>query len=312
MADTNTAQRQDIVKAETSVQPFSFFNPEQFATLQRVCTMFASSELVPEIYRISEKNPKDKAIANCMIAIETANRIGASPLMVMQNMYIVYGQPAWSAKFLTATVNGCGRFHSIKYKLRSLGSLKGMEYTEYEWKNENGKNRKVPVKKRFEEDIEDFECIAYTSEKGSDEILESIPVTIKMAVLEGWYTKDGSKWKTMPKLMLQYRAVTFWTRAYAPELSMGIKTEDEVQDVYIPYEDVSTKVGREIDQKANRSPLRMDDPPTNGHAAASHQSEPVVEPDPNKDQAPEVVVEKTNDNPGATLNGAPQTLGPGF
>jgi hypothetical protein len=79
---------------------FNFFDAEQFATMQRVCTLFANSELVPEMYRISEKNPEKKAIANCMIAIETAQRIGASPLMVMQNMYIVYGQPAWSSKFL--------------------------------------------------------------------------------------------------------------------------------------------------------------------------------------------------------------------
>jgi hypothetical protein len=217
-------------------QQFNFFNPEHLATMQRVCTMFASSELVPEMYRMTDKNPKEKAIANCMIAVETAQRIGASPLMVMQNMYIVYGQPAWSAKFLTATVNGCGRYNSIKYKMTNLGKVKFNNV-----------------------EVDNWECIAYTSEKGDDEILESIPVDIKMAIDEGWYGKKGSKWPNMPKLMLQYRAVTFWTRAYAPELSMGIKPEDEIRDYEdIPFEDVTTKAAAEIKEQANKQPVTFD------------------------------------------------------
>jgi hypothetical protein len=100
------------------------------------------------------------------------------------------------------------------------------------------------------QDVENWECIAYTSEKGSDEILESIPVTISMAIAEGWYGKNGSKWKTIPKLMLQYRSATFWTSAYAPELSMGMKSDDEVED-YIDYEDVTTKVDKGNQVKSN-------------------------------------------------------------
>lgn len=230
----------EIVKASNAVVTFNFFDAEQFATMQRVCTMFANSELVPDMYRISDKNPKEKAIANCMIAIETAQRIGASPLMVMQNMYIVYGQPAWSSKFLIATVNGCGRYNSLKYRMTKIGTVK--------FNNQ---------------DVENWECIAYTTEKGSDEVLESVPVTIAMAIAEGWYGKNGSKWKTIPKLMLQYRAATFWTRAYAPELSMGIKSDDEVLDVVdIPYEDVTKKVSEEIKNNANKEEMTMDEKPT--------------------------------------------------
>ncbi len=76
----------------------NFFDPLQFETMQRVCKMFASSELVPDMYKASDKNPIEKAISNCMIAIEIAQRIGASPLMVMQNMVPIYGKPSWSSK----------------------------------------------------------------------------------------------------------------------------------------------------------------------------------------------------------------------
>jgi hypothetical protein len=243
------------------VSTFNFFNPDHFATMQRVCTMFASSELVPEMYRMSDKNPKEKAIANCMIAVETASRIGASPLMVMQNMYIVQGKPSWSAKFLTATVNACGRYAPMKYKIRNLGQIKEVEYVEYQWNNEA--RRKMPVKKVFKGPIDNLECIAYTTERGSAEVLESVAVTIKLAIEEGWYTKDGSKWPTMTQLMLQYRAVTYWTSAYAPELSMGIKTREELEDFEdIPYEDISDKVAADVRGNANREPIGFDHPGT--------------------------------------------------
>ncbi|MGK3945742.1 hypothetical protein ABK046_46285, partial [Streptomyces caeruleatus] len=51
-----------------------------------------------------------------------------------------------------------------------------------------------------------------------------------MAKAEGWSTKSGSKWKTMPELMLMYRAAAFLIRAYAPEISMGLRTDDEIID----------------------------------------------------------------------------------
>lgn len=261
---------QELIKQDISRQ-FNFFDPEQFAVMQRVCQMFASSELVPELYKISDKNPKEKAIANCMIAIEISQRIGASPLMVMQNMNIIYGRPSWASKFLVATVNACGKYNSIKYKRKLLGSAKGTVYTEYKW--DNAAKKKLPVVNTFQEDVENWECIAYTSEKGSNDILESIPVSIVMAIQEGWYTKDGSKWRTMPKLMLQYRAASFWTNAYAPELSMGIKTSEEAQDFEdIPHEDVTDKVEQVINDNANKEEMKLDDenPDTNSNPGESN------------------------------------------
>jgi hypothetical protein len=236
-----TNQNQQLAKQEQAMTPtFDLFNPVTFDLAQRMANMYSRSDLVPKQYQASQGN-EQKAVANIMIALETAQRIGASPLMVMQNMYIVYGQPAWSSKFLIATVNSCGRYNSLKYKFENLGKIKV-----------TGTNQEV----------DNWECIAYTTEKGSDEIMESIPVSIDMAIKEGWYTKNGTKWQTMPKLMLQYRTATFWTRAYAPELSMGLKTDDEVYDIVnVPYEEVPAnvedKVNQEIKNHANSETLNM-------------------------------------------------------
>jgi hypothetical protein len=51
-----------------------------------------------------------------------------------------------------------------------------------------------------------------------------------MAKAEGWYAKNGSKWQTMPEQMLRYRAASFFVRAYAPELSLGLATREEIED----------------------------------------------------------------------------------
>jgi hypothetical protein len=52
-----------------------------------------------------------------------------------------------------------------------------------------------------------------------------------MASAEGWATKAGSKWKTMPELMLRYRAAAFFGRLYAPDILMGMQTAEEAADV---------------------------------------------------------------------------------
>jgi hypothetical protein len=250
----------ELTKTITKVQQFNYFDPEQFAVMQRICAVFASSELVPERYRISEKNPKEKAIANCMIAIETAQRIGASPLMVMQNLDIIQGKPGWSSKFLIATVNTCGRYETLQYKLNNLGKVGKIKIVEYKWEN----RQKIAVDTVFDgTEIDNWECIAYTTQKGNGEVLESSEVSVKLAIQEGWYLKAGSKWPTMTKKMLRYRAASFWTNEFAPELSIGFKTSDEIKDIEdIEYEEVPTekKVKSQVDANANKETIGFDEP----------------------------------------------------
>lgn len=223
----------------TAIQTtFNFFDSQQFATMQRYCKMYASSDLVPDSYKITSQESEAKAIGNCMIAMDIALRIGASPLMVMQNMVPIYGRPSWSSKFLIATINACGRFKPLKYKMNNLGKIGVVEYTEYEatWETNPTTGRKYKKNTAHQSkfdgtNIDNIQCIAYTSEKNSDEVMESTPVDLVMAIKEGWFTKTGSKWQTMPVKMLKYRAASFWANEYAPELSMGIYTVEENEDI---------------------------------------------------------------------------------
>lgn len=192
-----------------------FQSAEGFELLQRQANMFSKSTLVPTQFQ-GEHN-----IGNAVIALEMAQRMNASPLMVMQNLYVVHGNPGWSSKFLIATFNQCGRFEAIKYKKT------GTEGTDSQG------------------------VIAYTREKGSNEIIYGPEVTIGIAKQEGWYDKKGSKWRTIPGLMLEYRAATWLIRTTAPELSMGLQTSEEIIDVEGKVTDIYDEVTHTIDAHAN-------------------------------------------------------------
>lgn len=245
-----------------SIQQFNFFNPEHFAVMQRVAKMFANSDLVPDMYKVSDSNSIEKAMSNCVIAIEIATRIGANVLMVMQNMAIIYGKPAWSSKFLIATVNTCGRFESLKFRFENLGVIKDYKYTEYETVWNQGKKSSKVVDKTFEGPVDNIQCVAYTTAKGSTDVLESAPVSVELALNEGWYTKKGSKWPNMTKLMLTYRAASFWTSTYAPDLSMGMKTADEIRDI----EDVDYEYVSNSERKTAQKVVEQPDPSENNHS----------------------------------------------
>lgn len=164
-----------------------------FELLQREAMMFAKSKLVPE---------QLKTVADCCIALNMAIRMKADPLMVMQNLYIVCGKPAWSAAFLIATFNKSGKYSALKYRMSGT----------------NGKD--------------DWGCQAYATELATGEEVSGPVITIGLAKAEGWYQKNGSKWRSMPELMLRYRAAAWMIRTVAPELSMGIQTQEEVLDTY--------------------------------------------------------------------------------
>lgn len=198
---------------------------KQFEVMQRMAQMYTTSTIIPETYRGN--------LGNCVIALDMATRMGANPLMVMQNLYVVNGNPSWSSKFLIATINMSGKYSALRYRKRNLGKLGKLKYNDLEYKTDaSGRNRKTIVVKELDgTDIDNIECVAYATELATGEVLESDPVTIEMAIKEGWYTKSGSKWVTMPSLMLTYRAAAFWQRMYCPEISMGFLTKEEADDI---------------------------------------------------------------------------------
>jgi hypothetical protein len=161
----------------------------------KTAQFLAKSDLVPE------QNYKGKP-ENCLIALDLANRAGLSPLMVMQNLYIVKNKPVWSGQMCIALINGCGRFTPLQFR----------------WLGTKGQN--------------DWGCVAYATRIADNAMCESSTITWQMALNEGWVNKDGSKWKTMPEQMFMYRAGAFFARTYCPDVMFGIYTREEIEDTH--------------------------------------------------------------------------------
>jgi len=170
----------------------AFSGDAAYTAALRGAKALAASTLVPVAY---QNNPP-----NCMIAMELASRIGASVFAVMQSLDIIHGRPAWRATFLIATVNTGGRFTPLRFR----------------WQGKEG--------------TEAWGCRAVAKDRESGEECLGSLITIGLAAREGWTKKQGSKWLTMPEQMLMYRAAAFWTRVYAPELSLGMHTAEELRD----------------------------------------------------------------------------------
>lgn len=188
----------ELIKQEASYELSTgvFTSIENFKEIYDIGKMFASSTLVPQAY---QKQPMD-----CTIAVDMANRMGISPMMVMQNLYIVRGKPSWSGQACTALIEGSGKFKNLRHV-----------YT-------------------GEKGTDTWGCYVEAVRIENGEVVRGAEVTIAMAKAEDWVNKTGSKWKTMPELMLAYRASAFFARVHIPNALMGVAVEGEVHDIQKP------------------------------------------------------------------------------
>ena len=198
-----------------------------FEDAQRIAKALASSTLIPPQFQ------GQQGFANCLVALEIAGRMNISPFLCMQHLHIIHGRPSWSSAFIIAMVNGCGRFTPLRFEISGEG--------------------------------ESLACYAVATDIKTQQELKGPTITMAMAKKEGWSTKSGSKWITMPELMIRYRAAAFWGRLFAGDLLVGLQTQEEGIDV----ESVKVSVGiDELNAKVQAAPVVEPEP-----------AKPVEEPD---------------------------------
>lgn len=228
MTQTTLAQMQtSAVAAPKNDAPMSLLTGSGFEQLQRVAKALAGSTLVPAQYRafaevkeygkVVGHNPNPAGLPNCVVALNMALRMGADPLMVMQNLYVIEGRPSWSSQFIIASLNSCGRFSPLRFDLSEPGKNEELTYSATFWKD----GKKVTEQRKAK--IKHQTCTAWVIEKETGDRLNGPTISMQMAIDEGWLTKNGSKWLTMPEVMLRYRAASMLGRLYASE--PGAKVE---------------------------------------------------------------------------------------
>lgn len=210
-------QNQMAVAPQNELQPSEYTtqltDTKSLNALVKLAGMYSNSAIVPDAYHGNRDN--------CFVACEMANRMGVSPIVVMQNLYIVQGKPAWSGQACISLINGTRLFSPLKFI----------------FVGEKGQPN--------------WGCYVQATRLSDGEVLTGTVVDMQLAQAEGWTSKRGSKWLTMPEQMLQYRAAAFFARVHCPHALMGLQTADEVRDVrgYEEEEKKTIVINMEVDKE---------------------------------------------------------------
>lgn len=199
----------DIAPVEVESDAISLSLQKELITMDKMMELakfWAKSTIVPVSYM---NRPE-----NCLVALEMASRMGVSPMMVMQNLYVIQGKPSWSGQAVAALVKADPRFKAVE-----------LNYVGQEGTDSWG---------------------AYISAENvkTGKTVKGATVTIAIAKKEGWFQKSGSKWQTTPELMLAYRAYAWFGRVFCPERMMGMQSADEIADVAAITDQVVSTVNK--------------------------------------------------------------------
>ena len=168
---------------------------KKFELEQRKAKAFVATDFFPAHLR---KGDKEATIGAAIIVLDLAQRMNLGALEVAQSIYIIHGKPSFETKFLVARLNSSGL---LKGRLNTILSP----------------------------DRQSAHCEAVDAQTG--QLLRGTTITMDMARREGWLSKNGSKWQTMPELMMKYRAQSFFINEFFPEVKYGLKTSDEAEDI---------------------------------------------------------------------------------
>ena len=168
---------------------------KKFELEQRKAKAFVATDFFPAHLR---KGNETANIGTAIIVLDLAQRMNIGALEVAQSIYIIHGKPSFETKFLVARLNSSGL---LKGRLNTIVSQDGQSAY----------------------------CEAIDAQTG--QLLKGTTVTMEMARREGWLSKNGSKWQTMPELMMKYRAQSFFINEFFPEVKYGLKTSDEAEDI---------------------------------------------------------------------------------
>lgn len=212
---TQTNELPAVAEENAGVQTGFFGSLKTMGRALKIAEVISKSNIIPDNFK---GKPGD-----VMIALDMAARLDLNLLSVMQSIYIVHGRPAWSGAFYAALITAGGRFKSYRY----------VERDTQEPIKEIGRNNRV--------------CYIVAVDNDGNEHTGP-EVDYKMAVKEGWTSRNGSKWQTMPVLMLRYRAAAFFVRTCCPEAAMGLREKGEEEDIGPISVKVETPAGALADE----------------------------------------------------------------
>jgi len=177
--------------------------------LHKSANTICKSDLIPQHYRM---NP-----GNTFIALYRAKRLNIDPFAFMEQTFVVSGKLGYQGEFVIAVINNSGRFTTpLQWEFGIDGQV---EYLGKKYPNRWG------------------ECYATLAATGKK--VNSMRISCSVAMENGWHIgksdrdKVKMQWLTLPDLRIQYRTASYLGRTYCPDLLMGMRTKDEIQDAEV-------------------------------------------------------------------------------
>lgn len=202
----------DLIKHEQNQFVSIFSDANSFEQGQRMASALAKSNIVPREYQGN--------IANCMVALDMANKMQIDPLTVLQNLDIIFGRPAWKSTFVISRIEQASKFE--------------------------------PGSVEFEEEKDRTRMVA---KKRNGKTVHGSWISNQMAKDQGWWNRKDSKWPAMPEQMRMYRAASFFARVHCPEVLNGMRSADEMPDtVDVEYTEEKPSFAAEFNEKNEPQP----------------------------------------------------------
>jgi hypothetical protein len=168
-----------------------FIDTAKFEQAQRIAKLMAAASLMPK--HLKGSTPEE-AIANSFLVVNQAFTWGINPFAVAQETYVVSGNLGYQGKLVAAIINTKAR---LKERLR------------YEYNDKPGDALEITVIGTFQ---------------GEDE-------PRKTTLTVGQAKTQNQMWTKDPRQKLIYSGVIKWARAHAPELILGVATDDDIDRI---------------------------------------------------------------------------------
>lgn len=159
------------------------------ATLQRKAELLAMSQFVPSHY---QGKPAD-----CMVALQWAERTGRDPLELLQNTFPINGNSGMFTRYMVALERRAGIFDA-------------------------------PIRWEFAGEGKDLVVTAYGLIDGERYEAEA---SMALAIAEDWTKNKKYKSREGQRHMLKWRSAAFLIRFTAPDVLLGMSTIEELQDL---------------------------------------------------------------------------------
>jgi hypothetical protein len=207
-----------LVVQDTSATAY-MFDTARFEQCYRIAKAMAQASLIPDhltMDRAKKELPFDMIAGNCFMIVNQAIRWGMDPFALPAETYVVANKLGFQGKLIAAVINARAGLKKPLQVIYNSGRGDDLAAVVFGSREDIPKEAWPLLKKLAKE--EDGEV--YT------DLMSMDVMCIRISVGQAKTTND--MWKKDPQQKLFYTGATKWARRHAPEIILGVLTDDDL------------------------------------------------------------------------------------